>query len=152
MTHPTFLPPLPGQGATTFASDADAKLATLAHVRDDAPAGIGHNGLTDEQAEVMRSAIRSVRSIQRRIDRLNRDKSAVYTALKGFGLDPALVRKIAYRLTLSQTDLKAIQERDEQLAALWSAAEVLQAEFAAEDEAERAAADTDAADPAGANA
>ena len=138
-THFHQLPPLSVPDGTTGAGNSTAKLVTLAHVRDDAPAGIGHNGLTDEQADVLCNSIRRVRSIQRQIDRLNRDKSAVYTALKGFGIDPGLVRKIAYRLTLSATELKAIHERDEQLAALWSAAEGLQAEFAAEDEADRAA-------------
>jgi len=108
----------------------------LPHVREEAPPPSGHNRFSPAQVDAARQGIRRIRSLQRQIDQLNKDKQGVYAALRDLDIEPALIRKVAYRLTLSKAEVQAVQERDEQLVALWLATRDLQDEFAAEDEAE----------------
>ncbi|MFM2042082.1 MAG: hypothetical protein RLY86_658 [Pseudomonadota bacterium] len=116
------LPALSAPRTTTDTGSINPDGASLAHARggDDAP-GMGHNILTPDQADVMRASIRRIQSIQRQIDALNRDKAAVYDALRNTEVDPALVRKVVYRLGLSGEEIDAIAQRDAKLAAYWRA-------------------------------
>ena len=118
------MPPLPA----TFAGDVEEKQVTLVRAHEDtvAPApqpapGPGHNLLSQPQRELLRTAIILVRRIQADIDRLNRRKSAAYDTLRQHQVDPALARKVVYRLSLTTADLEAIAERDAKLAAYWDA-------------------------------
>ena len=128
MTGPSILPPLP---AATHAGDEDQRQVTLVRAHEDAappaapsagqPAGIGHNLLSAEQRDLLRTGIARVRRLQAEIDRLNKEKSAAYDTLRQMGVDPALARKVAYRLSLSAADLDALAERDAKLSAYWTA-------------------------------
>ncbi|MGR0183400.1 hypothetical protein [Azospirillum aestuarii] len=123
-------PILPPLSAPTATEDRvhDEKLVTLAHVHvhvhDESP-GMGHNLLSEEQRELMRSGIQRVREIQRQIDALNDHKAAVYQTLRKVEIDPGLLRKVVYRLGLTTQERVAIEERDLKLAAYWAAVEDL---------------------------
>ncbi|QCN99452.1 DUF2312 domain-containing protein (plasmid) [Azospirillum argentinense] len=119
-------PILPPLSAPTATEDRvhEEKLVTLACAHEEAP-GIGHNMLSDEQRELLRSGIERVREIQRQIDALNEEKAAVYQALRKAEVEPALVRKVVYRLGLTAQEIDALVERDLRLAAYWAAVEDL---------------------------
>lgn len=128
MSGAPILPPLP---STTTPGNEEEKQVTLVRAHEDAAApaagrpaaGMGDNLLTAGQRDILRTGILRVRHLQREIDRLNREKSATYDAMRREGVDPALARKVVYRLSLSAADLEAIAERDAKLATYWSAVE-----------------------------
>lgn len=117
------LPPLSAPTATEDRANEE-KLVTLTCAHEEAP-GIGHNMLSVEQRELMRSGIQRVREIQRQIDALNEEKAAVYQALRKAEVEPALVRKVVYRLGLTTQEISDLVERDLRLAAYWAAVEDL---------------------------
>lgn len=110
------LPPLQSTPAPK-AGDVPAPSRVHAHEADPPPAPAGHNLLSLSQAQLLRGSIQSLRSIQRQIDELNGQKGGVYDVLREAEIDPALVRKVVYRLGLSQEETAKIEERDLKLAA-----------------------------------
>lgn len=91
------------------------------HAHEAGPHPRDHNLLTTDQADILRSSVRRIRGIQRQVDGLNKEKSAVYDAIRTAGIDPALVRRVVYRLTLSAEEIAAQDDRQVMLTALWSA-------------------------------
>lgn len=105
------------------------------HVRE------GGNSMPTETRDLLRSAYRRIRAVDAQIKALNGEKSTTYDALRAAGLDPALVKKMLARSTLSPDQLKARDEREETLRLYLAVVEDLVAE-----EQAAAAAEPDAAD------